>query len=288
MAKILEAKSVVDLQVDNLKKRVDALRLSGHAPVMNVILVGNNPASQVYVKNKKLLCEKVGAVCEVIKLPDDISAKDFVEKVKSVASDDNVDGCFVQLPLPNQLSLVNLPSLIPSKKDIDGFTAENFFKMVEGDKGESALLPCTPKGIINLLKYYKYSLESQNVVVIGRSMIVGKPMASLFTNYNATVTLCHSKTKDIRQFTKNADIIVVAIGRAKFFDKSFLSESKKQIIIDVGMNKDENGNLCGDVNFDDVVDYCEAITPVPGGVGRMTVLSLIDNLISATERRNKE
>lgn len=288
MAKILEAKSVVELQLGDFKNRVSSLAKSGIVPSMKVILVGNNPASEVYVKNKKKLCEDVGATCEILRLAESISTADFVKKVKEISSDKSVHGCFVQLPLPKQLQSVDLPSLLPPEKDVDGFTAQNFFKMLEGDKGQNCFLPCTPKGIVTLLNHYKIDIQGKNVVVIGRSMIVGKPMASLLTNYNATVTLCHSHTLDIKKHTQQADIIIVAIGKTKFLKKEFLSSTKNQIIIDVGMNKDTDGSLCGDVDFNNVLDHCAAITPVPGGVGRMTVLSLIDNLIFATERGLKK
>jgi len=287
MAKLLESKSVVDSQLEKLKKRVAALSQLGIVPNMRVILVGENPASLVYVKNKKTLSEKVGAQCTIDKLPENISKADFVSHLNSVVNNSTVHGCFVQLPLPQQLKDTPIAHMIPPSMDVDGFTPDSLFALMEGDKGEKALLPCTPKGIITLLQHYNIDISGKNIVIIGRSLIVGKPMSYLFTNHDATVTLCHSKTKNIKEHTQMADIIVVAIGVAEYLDETFLSKNKNQVIIDVGMNKKPDGKLCGDVHFQKVKDHCDSITPVPGGVGPMTVLSLIENLIFAAERKGR-
>lgn len=287
MAKLLESKSVVDSHLVKLKDRVAQLSHKGIVPQMRVILVGQNPASLVYVKNKKALSEKVGALCTIDQLNESITPDEFVKHLKSIVSDKSIHGCFVQLPLPSQLKEVPIAELIPPDMDVDGFTPQSLFSLMEGDKGEKALLPCTPKGIITLLQNYNIEIAGKNIVIIGRSMIVGKPMSYLLSNYDATVTLCHSKTKNIRTHTEQADIIIVAIGVAEYLDETFLNKSKNQIIIDVGMNKKTDGKLCGDVNFTRVQAHCSAITPVPGGVGPMTVLSLIENLIIAAERKGK-
>jgi len=287
MAKLLESKSVVDSHLEILKKRVAALSQVGIVPNMRVILVGENPASLVYVKNKKALSEKVGAQCTIDKLPENVSATDFISHLNSVVNNSSIHGCFVQLPLPKQLKDIPIAHMIPPAMDVDGFTPQSLFALMEGDKGDQALLPCTPKGIITLLQHYKIEIAGKDIVIIGRSLIVGKPMSYLFTNHDATVTLCHSKTKKIKEHTQKADIIVVAIGDAEYLDETFLNKNKNQVIIDVGMNKKSDGKLCGDVNFQKVLDHCEAITPVPGGVGPMTVLSLIENLILAAERKGK-
>lgn len=181
---------------------------------------------------------------------------------------------------------IDVGQLVPSEKDVDGFHAQNLYQILKGDTGENALVSCTPKGIITMLQDADVDLKGKKVAIIGRSLIVGKPLSMLMTNYNATVTLCHSRTENLKEVCKSADIIVAAIGKAKYVDSSYLNKNKKQIIVDVGINHDENGNLCGDVDFDSVVDHCSMITPVPGGVGRMTILSLGQNLLQAAKQQN--
>jgi methylenetetrahydrofolate dehydrogenase (NADP+) / methenyltetrahydrofolate cyclohydrolase len=284
MDKLLKSKPVIEKRRASLASKCSELKEKGVTPTMKVILVGENPASLIYTRNKKKFMEKIGADCEIISLPQDLTEQDFLAKVNEISSNDSVHGCFVQLPLPKQLSHIDVGELIPPEKDVDGFHSKNLYQLMHGDTGKHSLLPCTPKGMITLMHEYGIELEGKNVVIIGRSMIVGKPMGLLLLNHNATVSICHSRTKNLKQQTRNADIIVSAIGKANFVTKDFLNDSGNQILIDVGMNHDENNKLCGDIDLNDVLDSCAKITPVPGGVGPMTILSLAENLITAASR----
>ena len=285
MPTILTSAPVVEKRLEALKTRCQELKDKGLTPTMRVLLVGENKASVLYTNNKKKFMEKFGADCEIIKLPDDISRDDFLSKVKEIAEDRSNHGCFVQLPLPKQLADIDVGQLIPPHKDVDGFHMENLYHLMHGDKGDKSLLPCTPKGCITLLQHYGYEISGKKVVVIGRSMIVGKPLSLLMTNHNATVTVCHSRTPDLKEYTHNADVIVSAIGIPRFIKKEHLNPNRTdQILVDVGINHDENGKLCGDMDFENLKDHCEAITPVPKGVGPMTILSLAENLLEAAGR----
>jgi methylenetetrahydrofolate dehydrogenase (NADP+)/methenyltetrahydrofolate cyclohydrolase len=285
MATLLKAAPISQQIVDDLIQECSKLKTKGCTPNLKVILVGEHAPSVIYTRNKKKFMENIGAKCEIIKLPVDVQEKDFLKTVHNLSVDKNVHGLFVQLPLPKHLEHIDVGQLVPPEKDVDGFHAQNLYQLMKGDKGEKALLPCTPKGIMSMLKYADIDLNGKNVVVIGRSMIVGKPLSLLMTNANATVTLCHSRTKDLKRETQNADIIIAAIGRAKFIDSSFLSPKKDQVLIDVGINHDEEGKLCGDINEEDVSENCAVLTPVPGGVGKMTIVSLGQNLVAAAKRQ---
>ncbi|MCT4642311.1 MAG: bifunctional 5,10-methylenetetrahydrofolate dehydrogenase/5,10-methenyltetrahydrofolate cyclohydrolase [Bacteriovoracaceae bacterium] len=278
MSKILSSKDIIDKNVKNLIEKCQNLTKSGLRPKLEVILVGSNSASELYIKNKRRMCELVGAQFNLTKLKENVSQEDFLYAINKMNNDSSITGCFVQLPIPKHLSHINVTQLINPQKDVDGFHSENIIKLYNNNP---SLISCTPKGIVNLLKNYKIEVEGKNVVIIGRGFIVGKPLALLLQNLNATVTICHSKTKDIKSYTRNCDIIICAIGKANFIDKSFLG--KNQILIDVGINKTKDGKFCGDINFNDVKDHVQAVTPVPGGVGPMTVYSLIENLIEATD-----
>jgi len=280
---IIKSSPVVVKHLSELSKKCKSLKDRGITPTMRVILVGDNPGSIIYTRNKKRFMEKFGAECEIIKLPKDLCEADFLSKVRNIVEDPSNHGCFVQLPLPPQLSHINVGELIPPHKDVDGFNKANIMNLFKGEKGENALIPCTPKGIITLCNHYGVDFKGKHVVVIGRSLIVGKPMSLLLGNHDATVTMCHSKTENLKSHTKSADIIVIAIGSAKYLTKDFLNDSKKQFIIDVGMNHDENGKLCGDSDFHNIKELVAGITPVPGGVGPMTILSLAQNLLQAAE-----
>lgn len=285
MATLLKAAPISQQIVDNLTLECSKLKEKGHVPNLKVFLVGEHPPSVIYTRNKKKFMENIGAECEIVRLPEDVKENQFLETVQKYSKDNSVHGLFVQLPLPKHLQHIDVGQLVPPEKDVDGFHAQNLYMLMAGDKGDKALLPCTPKGIMSMLDFANIDLNGKNVVVIGRSLIVGKPLSLLMTNANATVTLCHSRTKDLKSITKKADIVVAAIGRAKFIDASYLSESKDQILIDVGINHDEEGNLCGDINERDVIDNCAVLTPVPGGVGKMTIVSLGQNLVTATQRQ---
>ena len=229
--------------------------------------------------------ESIGATCDIHKLSENVTEEVFLKALQGFANDPHVNGLFVQLPLPRHLAHIDVGQLVPPEKDVDGFHAQNLYAIMAGDKGDRALVPCTPKGVITMLKSANVEIEGKKAVVIGRSLIVGKPMTLLLTNYNATVTLCHSRTNNLKEICQEADIIVAAIGKAKFLDKSFLSPNKDQVLVDVGINHDKEGKLCGDIDQVSVEDHCRILTPVPGGVGKMTILSLGENLLKATRNQ---
>ena len=281
MAKLLLAKDVVEKKIPQLNDKCLDLSKLGLTPKMRVILVGSNPASQIYVRNKSRLCEKVGAKFELVELNEDVSKEVFLSEIDKMNKDNSVTGCFVQLPVPKHLQDIDVTNLINPTKDVDGFHANNIVDMYRNNN--EGFVPCTPKGILTLCEHYDISLSGKHVVIIGRSLIVGKPLSLLLTNKNATVTLCHSRTSDLQNFTKQADIIISAVGRPRFLNASFINPEKKQVLIDVGINKDEKNKTCGDIDFESVKDKVSAITPVPGGVGPLTVLSLIENLVLATQ-----
>lgn len=281
MTKMLEAKPIIDNKIQYLKNRCGELSKEGLTPKMHVILVGNNPASLLYVKNKEKMCHLVGAKFELVKLDDNIDKETFISHINKMNNDPTITGCFVQLPIPKQLQSIDVTSLINPIKDIDGFGGNSIVDIYK-NFGNS-LLPCTPKGILELFKFYNIDIESKHIVVIGRSLIVGKPISLLLTNKNATVTTCHSKTKDIKKHTKEADIIISAVGQPKFLTSDYFKDDQSQIVIDVGISKDRNNKTVGDADFQNIKNKLMAISPVPGGVGPLTVLSLIENLILATE-----
>lgn len=283
-AKILSAAPVVEQIKKDLTIRCEALKKRGLTPSMCVVLVGDSPASLSYIRNKKKICEEVGANFRLEHMPANISREEFLAKVENLNADPAIHGIIIQLPVSEHLKDLNLPNLVKPAKDIDGFHGLNTQKLYSGTTDLSLLLPCTPKGIINLLKFYKVEIQGKYIVVVGRSLIVGKPLSMLLSNFDATVTMAHSKTKNLRDFTKHADIVIAAIGNANFFDHTYFSPEKKTIVIDVGINS-LNGKLCGDVNSNDVMEYVSGVSPVPGGVGPMTVVTLIENLISATEKQ---
>lgn len=285
-ARLLSAKPVVEKMTGELRKRCDDLKSRGMDPAMSVVLIGNNPASLSYIRNKKKLCEEVGAKFTLHQLPEDISQSDFLAHMKGLNADPKINGIIIQLPVSEELKKLHIPDLVIPDKDIDGFHGENTKKIYEGSTSLKLLLPCTPKGIIHLLRYYDVEIEGRNIVVIGRSLIVGKPVSMMLSNLSATVTLAHSKTKDLRSYTKNADIVISAVGSAHMLDASFFNPDRKTTVIDVGMNS-LNGKLVGDVNTESVLSVVGGVSPVPGGVGPMTVLSLIENLIRACERQAK-
>jgi methylenetetrahydrofolate dehydrogenase (NADP+)/methenyltetrahydrofolate cyclohydrolase len=284
--KILSAAPVVEKFKKNLIQRCEALKAKGIVPSMKVILVGNNPASLSYIRNKKKLCEEIGASFSLDQLSDDITQKDFLAHVDTLNKNNEIHGIIIQLPVSEELKKLHLPNLVTPSKDIDGFHGLNTQALYAGTINMSLLLPCTPKGIINLLNYYEIPIAGKHVVVVGRSLIVGKPMSMMMSNLDATVTLAHSKTNRLEDFTRNADIVVSAIGKTHYLNEKHFNINRKTVVIDVGMNT-LNGKLTGDVDQEAVKGKVSAITPVPGGVGPMTVLSLIDNLITATEKQLK-
>ena len=283
MTLLLKAQPLVDQKIIDLTKRCQKLVNAGIRPFMKVVLVGNNPASLRYIRNKKKMCETVGAEFELDQLDAGISKKDFLAHIEKLNTDPKITGIIIQLPVSEELKSLRISQLVAPEKDIDGFHIENTQTLYEGSKNTNLLLPCTPKGIISLLQHYQIPLEGKHAVVIGRSLIVGRPISMLLSNFNATVTLAHSKSSNLEELTKNADIIISAVGKADLITKNHINAAKKTVVIDVGMNM-KDGNLVGDVSFDEVSPLVYAITPVPGGVGPMTVISLIENLILASEK----
>lgn len=259
-----------------LKLKVDALReKNARIPKLVVILVGDNPASQTYVKNKAKACERVGFLSEIIELDGSIFQEIVLSTIDHLNRDDAVDGILVQLPVPKHLDAKAIVHALDPNKDVDGLHPLNVAKLYENEKG---FVPCTPKGIMRLLKEYQIDVVGKHCVVLGRSNLVGRPVAQLLLNENATVTICHSKTQNLSEFTKQAHIIVVAIGRAHFLTSKDVNHA--ECIIDVGINR-VDGKLVGDVAYDELVDKVDAMTPVPGGVGPMTIGMLLENTLEA-------
>lgn len=245
-----------------------------------VIIVGENPASQVYVRNKTRACEKVGFYSKTIKLEENISENDLIKKIEELNEDNKIDGILVQLPLPKHIDELKVINSIKPEKDVDGFSNVNVGKMVIGD--ESGFLSCTPYGIMQLLEGYDIDVDGKDVVVVGRSNIVGKPMAMMLIQKGATVQVCNSRTKDLSKKLKKADIIVVAVGVPRMIKATDVKEGV--VVIDVGINR-VDGKLCGDVDYEDVAQKASYITPVPGGVGPMTIASLIKNTFISYQRK---
>lgn len=280
MAKIISGKVVSSQVKDSLKEKVKAFYdKTGHQISLAVILVGENPASQVYVKNKIIATEYVGMKSLSFHLPENATKEEVFATVKSLAQDNNVDGILVQLPLPKHLDENEILSLIPAEKDVDGFLAENVGRLV---LGLPTTVACTPFGVLKMLQSENIELCGKNAVVIGRSNIVGKPMAMLLLKENCTVTICHSKTNNLKEICKNADVLVAAIGKPKFVTADMVKEGA--VVIDVGINRTEDG-LVGDVDFNSVEKIASYITPVPGGVGPMTIAMLLENTYLCASRR---
>ncbi len=275
---LIDGKKISQEIKDELKEEVSKLRSKGREITLAVILVGEDPASQVYVRNKQIACEYVGINSKTYNLPEDTLQEELLKLIDGLNNNVRVNGILVQLPLPKHIDENLIIKNISPLKDVDGFHPENVGKL---SIGQSGFVSCTPAGIIELLKRYKIEIEGKHCLVIGRSNIVGKPMAMLLLGENGTVTVCHSKTKDLKNLTKQADILVSAIGKAKFINKEYIKEGA--VIIDVGMNRDENNKLCGDVDFDSVKDHVKAITPVPGGVGPMTIAMLLNNCVESVK-----
>ena len=262
---------------DEITKRVSELTVQPH---LAVILVDDNPASQVYVRNKEKACAQTGIRSTVIRLKEDCTQVELENVVRSLNTDDSVHGILVQLPLPTHISEVDILALINPEKDVDGFHAMNSGRLMNGQKG---FIPCTPLGIMRLLEAYKIPLEGKHAVIVGRSNIVGKPMAMLLLAHNATVTICHSKTRNLAEFTRQADILVAAVGKANFITPEMVKA--RAVVIDVGINR-VNGQIVGDVDarVNEIASY---ITPVPGGVGQMTIAMLLSNTVDAAQNLNK-
>lgn len=276
MATIIDGKAI-SLQIKNeLKERAAALKASGVEIALAVIQVGDNPASCVYVRNKKKGCEYIGIGSLSFELPEETTQEELLALIGELNERADVNGILVQLPLPAHIDEDTVIKAIDPKKDVDGFHPQSVGALCIGQPG---FVSCTPAGIIQLLKRSGIEIAGKECVVLGRSNIVGKPMALLLLRENATVTIAHSKTKNLKEVTKRADILIVAVGRPKMVTKDYVKEGA--VVIDVGINRDENNKMCGDVEFDDVAPVCSAITPVPGGVGPMTIAMLLNNCIES-------
>lgn len=276
---ILDGKKVRDFIADKIKLELKKLK---KVPKLAIIQVGDNERSSVYVKQKIIFGEKIGFEVEYFQLDKNISEKELVSKIKVFNSNSFINGIIVQFPLPRHIDSVKIVEAISPEKDIDGLNSKNLRLLLEGQN--EGLIPATTRGILSLLDFYKIQIEGKKVVIVGRSLLVGRPTALAFLNRNATVTVCHSKTKNLKTEVKNADIIIAALGIPNFIKKSFVK--KGQIVIDVGITK-VGKSLVGDVNFKEVSKITRYITPVPGGVGPMTVVSLFENLLIASDIQNK-
>ncbi|MDR4934321.1 tetrahydrofolate dehydrogenase/cyclohydrolase catalytic domain-containing protein [Companilactobacillus paralimentarius] len=277
---LLEGKKVATALDETMTKRVQVLKEKGVTPGLAVILVGDNSASAVYVRNKKRRAEKLGIDFQLIHFDTTVTEKELLSKINELNNDPAIDGFIVQLPVPDHIDEDKVIEAISPAKDVDGFTPISVGNLWIGTP---LTKPATASGILMMLDYYNVDLDGKNVVIVGRSNIVGKPTAALMLNRNATVTITHSHTKNLKEITSKADVLVVAIGQAKFIKKDYVKD--QAIVIDVGMDRDENGKLCGDVDFDDVKDHVSMITPVPGGVGPMTITALVDQVIELAEGR---
>ena len=282
MAEIISGKIVSEKLRSEIKAEVEALKKeSGRTPGLAVVVVGNDPASKVYVRNKHRACIDVGIESFQIEYPDGISEAELLKKINELNADRSVDGILVQLPLPSYIDEEKVISRISPDKDVDAFHPINVGKITIGNY---SFLPCTPSGISSLMDHYGVEIAGKRCVVIGRSNIVGKPMALLLTERNGTVTLCHSKTANLKNICREADIVVVAIGRANFLTADMVKPGA--VVIDVGINRLEDGSLVGDVAFDQVSEVASMITPVPGGVGPMTITTLLKNTLIAAKMHN--
>lgn len=281
MATIIDGKAVSAAVKEEIKKEVEQLKEKGVTPGLAVIIVGDNAASRVYVNNKKKACLDLGIKSEEYALPEETTEKELLDLIELLNSREDINGILCQLPLPAHLSEDKVIAAISPEKDVDAFHVTNVGRIMLGDYH---FLPCTPAGVMELLRSTGVDVEGKHCVVIGRSNIVGKPMAMLMLHQNATVTICHSRTKNLAEICKQADILVVAIGRAKFVGADMVKPGA--VVIDVGMNRPADGKLCGDVDFDAVEPIASAITPVPGGVGPMTIAMLMRNTLTAAKIQN--
>ncbi len=275
---LIDGKKISEEIKLELKEKVAKLKEQGKEATLAVIQVGQDPASSIYVKNKKKACEYIGVGSVSYELSENTTEEKLLSIIDELNERSDITGILVQLPLPKHIDEDKVIKRIDPKKDVDGFHVENVGALVVGEEG---FVSCTPNGVIQLLKRSNVDITGKHAVIIGRSNIVGKPMALLMLRENATVTICHSKTKNLKEICKEADILIVAMGKPRFVDHEYIKEGA--VVIDVGIHRDENNKICGDVNFDDVKDHTSKITPVPGGVGPMTIAMLMYNVVSAIE-----
>lgn len=279
MAQLIDGKLISQQIKDELKEEVEQFKAEGIYICLAVIQVGSDPASSVYVRNKKKACAYIGVESRSYELPEETSEEELIKLVEELNADESVNGILVQLPVPDHIDEDKIIRTISPDKDVDGFHPVSVGRLWIGEKG---FLSCTPAGIIQLLKRSNISIEGKECVIIGRSNIVGKPMAALLLRENGTVTVAHSRTKDLKEVAKRADILIVAIGKERFITSEYIKEGA--VVIDVGMHRDEANHLCGDVDFADVEPHSSAITPVPGGVGPMTIAMLMNNCVETVRK----
>ncbi len=281
MGVVIDGRNIANSLKNAVKKEVGFLKLQGANVCLAVVLVGKNPASLVYVKNKKKCCEELGICSKEVFLKEDVSQNELMEVIEKLNKDGSVNGILVQLPLPAHLDEYEVINAINPKKDVDCFNSLNVGKLFTGS---SVFEPCTPAGIVDLIKLTGIEIAGKHCVILGRSNIVGKPLAIIMLQQNATVTVCHSKTFNLKEHTKNADILVAAVGVANFVGEDMVKEGA--VVIDVGINRLSNGKLCGDVNFSEVKRKASFITPVPGGVGPVTIAKLMENTLKSYKLQN--
>ena len=279
---IIDGKELARKTREKLKIDCDRLKSDGIIPKLAVIMVGDDTASQIYVKNKSKACKEIGIEFEEYFLGAEIKQEELIKLIQKLNMDKSINGILLQSPIPSNLDINEAFKTILPEKDVDGFNPVNVGKLC---LNQDAFVACTPYGIMKMFEEYRIEISGKNVTILGRSNIVGKPLIQCCLNKNATVTVCHSRTKDLKEHTKNADIVISAIGKPKFITADMLKDGV--IVIDVGINRDENGKIVGDVNFDDVSKKASYITPVPGGVGPMTIAMLMNNVIKAAKSQNQ-
>lgn len=279
--KLIDGKKQANDIKEKLKKEISTLKEQGVIPGLAIILVGHDPASEIYVKNKIKTCDELGICTLLYRFMEESSEKEIIAQIKDLNEDDGIDGILIQSPLPIIFNEDKIISYVDPKKDVDGFGINNLGALLSNNE---LIIAATPLGILKMLENESVSLEGKNVVVVGASRIVGRPMATLLLNRGATVTICHNKTKNLKEITSNADILIIAIGQAKFITSDFVKEGA--VVIDVGINRIDN-HLYGDVDFDSVSKKASLITPVPGGVGPMTIVMLLSNVVDVAKRRAK-
>lgn len=275
---LINGKELAKIIRGELKKKVDALKLHNVNPKLAVIMVGSDKASEIYVRNKSRACEEIGIEFEEFLLAEETTQKELIDLIENLNVRDDIHGILLQSPIPDHLDIREAFDKIDYKKDVDGFNPINVGKL---SIGEDSFISCTPYGVVKMLEAYNIEVEGKRAVIIGRSNIVGKPLLQCLLNKNATVTVCHSKTRDIENITKEADILIAALGKPKFVKDYMVKEGA--VVIDVGINRNEEGKIVGDVDFDNVSKKASYITPVPGGVGPMTIAMLMSNVVKAAE-----
>ena len=279
--RLIDGKQIASVMKEEIRQQINELFAKGIVPTLAIIQVGDNPSSNIYIRNKMKLLEGLNCKNLLYRFPDTISEEELIQEIHKLNNDKNINGVLVQLPLTKQINEEHVLDEISPEKDVDCFTLKNVGKLWTAKKHDISLKNCTPASVIELLKRSKVNLDGANVVIVGRSNIVGKPLAGLLLLENATVTICHSHTKNLAQICSNADILIAAIGSPKFFNKNFVKQGAT--VIDVGINRLPDNKTCGDVDFEDVKDKVDLITPVPGGVGPMTVMMVLINLINLTK-----